>query len=418
MASKVVGPMAAIANIEKQMGNKGESVIFRFGDQKNKVYGQCISFGYPEIDEASNCAGIPFGKLVEIFGPESSGKSFITLKLIASAQKLGLVCCLVDVEQSFDPLWAEKHGVDVDNLFIINELMCAERSLDYVSLLCGSGSFGLVVVDSTAALIPKKELEGSMEDQDYALLARAMSKACRKIVGACGNTNCSCVFINQIRDNIGSGPFGDSTTTPGGKALRFYSHMRINVFPGSKVWVDNGKGEKEVIARKSYVTFIKNKSARPYGKCEIEIIFDEMAMNPVVKMVTAAKTFKLISIRNGEYYISKSVSNTAKNFATEAKTFPELAHFVVNSEYKDELLKQLIEAIEEEENEDKVKMVDPIVFKFKEDPSLWISPLGDSPIITEKKVSGKKVSDIIEEEGDEDDFEESLKEEMEQIDKE
>lgn len=193
---------AVLRNIEKSIGHKGNPIFMRFGD-KEEVTIPCISFGVKEVDDASCCGGIPRGKMVEIFGPESGGKSLLSLKLIASAQSAGLECALADIEQSFDAKWATKHGVNADKLVIGSDFDCGEQALDYVLALCDSGAFGLVVVDSTAALVPKREIEGDIGDSTIGELARMMSKACRQIIQSCGRTNTTCIFINQIRDKIG-----------------------------------------------------------------------------------------------------------------------------------------------------------------------------------------------------------------------
>lgn len=367
---------AVIKNIEKQMGNDGEPVVFRMGDRGNKVDVPAISFGCPEVDQASYCNGVPQGKLVEIFGPESSGKSYLSLKLIASAQKMGKKAILFDIEQSFDPSWAKKHGVDIDDLYIVNDSMSAEKALDYVVAICDSGSFSIVVIDSTAALTPNAELEGSISDQTIGLLARVMSKACRHIIQACGRTGTTCVFINQIRDKIGgmTKAFGDSTTTPGGRALKFYSHQRINVIATEKIKIK--EGDKDVVvARKSIVKFIKNKVARPFGECVIEIVFDETLLNPVVRMCNVAKEYKIIGKRNEEFRISKDLSDDNKPIETHTKKITELADYLVKNNLVEKILDATIAAVEESKDL-MVDDVDDIIYKIKENPKLIVSPFG------------------------------------------
>lgn len=364
---------AIMANIEKKMGTKSsEKVLFRYGDRPVDKF-DVISFGYPDVDEASNCGGIAKGKVIEIFGQESGGKSFLSLKLIASAQKMGLICCLVDAEQSFQGDWAKKHGVDVDNLIILNEALSAEKILDYVVTMCSTDGIGLVVVDSTAALTPEKELTGSVSDQDYALLARAMSKALRKVVSGCGKTKATCVFLNQIREKMNV-TFGSPETTPGGRALRFYSHQRIMVTPGHNVKVMDGEKEK-VVARKSKVKFVKNKTAAPMGECEIEIVFFEEAMNPVVKFCNICKDAKLIGQRDGKFQIKKNVLGEKKNLDTETSTIIELADYVVKNDYVNKLIKAY-EALVEEGTVNNNKYVT----ELKDNPSMVVSPLAGKDV--------------------------------------
>lgn len=389
---------AIMANIEKKMGTKpADKVLFRYGDKPADQF-DVISFGYPAVDEASNCGGIAKGKVIEIFGQESGGKSFLSLKLIATAQKMGLVCCLVDAEQSFQADWAKKHGVDVDNLIILNEALSAEKILDYVVAMCSEDGVGLVVVDSTAALTPQKELEGSVSDQDYALLARAMSKALRKIVSGCGKTKTTCVFLNQIREKMGV-MFGNPETTPGGRALRFYAHQRIMVTPGKNVKVQDGDKEK-VIARKSYVKFVKNKTAAPMGEGEIEIVFFEEAMNPVVKFCNVCKDAKLIGQRNGKFQIKKDVLGAKSNLDTDTSTVIELADYVVKNDY----VNSLIEAYENLVKEGEVKN-SKYVTELKENPSLITSPLAGKAvkledIKTDEKLNKSLSVDVEESEAD------------------
>jgi recombination protein RecA len=393
---KIKDPVAAvIANIEKALGNKGDPVIAKFGDKEFEDV-SAIPFGIPEVDKASNCGGVPRGKLVEIFGPESGGKSYLSLKLIASAQKQGSNCCLIDAEQSFDPKWAAIHGVDVDNLYLIDKMMSAEKNLIYVDELCKSGVFGVIVVDSTAALIPAKELEGSIEDQDYALLARAMSKGCKKIVANCGASGTICIFINQLREKMGV-VFGDNTTTPGGRALKFYAHQRISVFPGGaiKAPID---GEDVVVGKKSYVRFIKNKVATPFGKAEIVITFDAASLNPVTQLAGLGKAEKIFSIRGGEYYVAKAFYNNikgkseTKNIPTGASSYPELADYMVKNDLVLDVLEFVIDSrAGNEEVMDSVAPISKEVLELKDDPSKIVSPLDNSAFSEEVSEETKEV---------------------------
>lgn len=358
-----------IANIEKALGFKGERIIKRFSDIKDGRAVEVISFGIPEVDAASNCGGIPRGKIVEMFGPESGGKSLLSLKLIASAQAEGRKCCLIDAEHSFDPKWAARHGVDVDNLFIVNELLSAEKILDVAYEMCNAkDAFDLVVIDSTAALIPEKELEGSIGDQDYALLARAMSKGCRKIMSACGQTLTTCVFLNQIREKMNAG-YGDTETTPGGRALKFYSHMRIRVRPGATIKDDVTEA---VIGRISHVKFVKNKTANPMGEGNFRIIFDKSAENPIVKLVTLARSLKVITVRSGTYKLPGELMGKDKNIETGCASMVDVADWVV----KNNVVIPLIEAtLTEAEGATEEVKIDPIIRQMLEDESLIVSPL-------------------------------------------
>lgn len=369
----------ALANIEKNMGNKaGRPVIRKAMDVVASGAQKCISFGYGSVDEASNCNGVGRGKVIEIFGPESGGKSFLTLKLIASAQKDGLVCCLVDAEKSFDPDWAKQHGVNTDELFIINDDLSAEKTLDYVVEMCKSKQFGLVVVDSTAALVPQKELDGSIEDQDYALLARALSKGLKKIVQYGGAAGTTTVFINQIREKMGV-MFGDSETTPGGRALKFYAHQRIKVTPGGVIKVQDGDKEV-VVARKSYVKFVKNKVARPWGECMIEIVFDATALNPVVKLANLARAsgFKAIRLKDGEWTLTKDFlesiegADAKQALKTGARNALDMCNFLIREGFVVPLINYLVQ---QKEDNDKIEIdIDKDILELRDEPSKIVSP--------------------------------------------
>lgn len=381
------GMAAVVASIEKSLGGKG--IIRRYGEVAQDT-SKSLSYGYEDVDEASNRGGVKRGSVIEIFGPESGGKSFLTLKLIASAQKEKEECALFDAEQSFDPIWAAKHGVDVKNLFVINEPMFAEQYLDYVAACCTSGAFGLVVVDSTAALLPQKEGEGSVGDADYALLARAMSKALRKIIAGCGKTGTICVFVNQIREKMNV-LFGSNETTPGGRALKFYSSVRIRVAPGKVIKM---KGEKDkygvvrekVIARQSYVKFVKNKTAPPFGECMIEIVFFEDAMSPVVKLCNLAKDNKLIGMREGQWQIKKVVTGEKSNIDTQAATLVHLADYLVKNDLTQKLIDAYLNAVKAEDGK-----IDSVVQSMVDNPKLIVSPLEGKDISQKSAVVSEDV---------------------------
>ena len=382
--------MAAIANIEKQNGNRDPSkfILRKFGDRKYTKL-ETISFGYDVVDQASNCNGVPRGKVVEIFGNESGGKSFLTLKLIASAQKMGLTCCLIDVEHSFDPLWAAQHGVDADNLYVIDDDMSAETILNYVIEMSKSGQFGLIVIDSTAAMVPQSEIEGKIGDSHVADVARVMSQGLRKLMQSCSSTKTTCVFVNQIREKIGV-VFGSPDTTPGGRALKFYSHQRIKVTPGTCVTVMEGD-KKVVVARQSYVKFIKNKVARPFGECVMEIVFDASALNPVVKLCNLARNskFKVVRIYNGEYTIDKDFLGAKKNLPTGCRNMVDLANFVVEKK----MVKDILERVVEENNMldgDEKLAIDKEIMAMMEDETKIVAPSQNAAKVI---LSGEVVSD-------------------------
>jgi len=392
-----------LANIEKSMGHKGKKSTFaRFGNIKKEDF-PVLAFGIQAVDDASYCGGVPRGKMVEIYGPESSGKSLLTLCLIANAQKNGLECALIDIEQSFDPSWAKKHGVDVEKLVFSNNFDSGENALEYAYQLCKTGAFGVVVIDSTAALTPLSELEGTLEgNARVGEQARLLSRGCRKIVKACGEGNTTCIFVNQTRMKIGV-MYGNPETTPGGLALKFYSHQRIRVQGSTKIKVKEGAGER-VVGQKSTVTFVKNKTAPPLGKAEFQIIFDETALNPVVMLCNALKTSKLVSIYKGLLRIKPDVLKNKKPIETGMTTMTELADYIVKNNQVISLLDALIEEVD---GIDDIDPIDDAILELKEDPSKIVSPVEAS-----LEVEAEKVDDATEEELGEDLKEAELPEEL------
>ena len=389
---------AVLANIEKQMGKKlkeGEKPSFARFCNREKSDIPVTPFGIKEIDEASNSGGVPSGKLVEIFGHESSGKSLLSLKLIASAQAQGKECVLVDIEQSFDPSWASRHGVNIAKLIYNNDFESGEQALEYAYQFAKSGAVGLIVVDSTAALVPQAELEGSLEDNArVGAQAQLMSRGIRKITDACGKTGTICIFINQIRSKIGV-MFGNPETTPGGKALSFYSSMRIRTYQKSKMKVPSGKKDSKgedtgkVVGIICVASFIKNKTAMPFGQAEFKIIFDAKSMNPVVMLCEKARSLQLIKVYKGLLNIPKDV--TGEKLDTDATNLVEMADYLIKNNLVITLLDKVVEAIEEGEGEE---ALDDSVLEMKTDPSKIVSPND----ISDVTLGGNKLSDATAEE--------------------
>ena len=393
MANKkeVKDPMESVlANIEKQMDRKaGRSTFKRFGKIERST-DNGIPFGIAAVDEASNCGGVLAGKLVEIFGHESSGKSLLSLYLIASAQRQGKECVLVDIEQSFDPSWAKRHGVDVNKLIYNNDFDSGEQALEYAYQFAKSGAIGLIVVDSTAALVPLSELNGSLEDNAVVgEQARMMSRGIRKITDAAGKTGTVCVFINQVRSKIGV-MFGNPETTPGGKALSFYSSMRIKTYQKGKIKVPSGKKGSDgkdigkVTGIICVAQFIKNKSATPFGQAEFKIIFDAKSMNPVVMLCEKARSLQFIKTYKGLLNIPKDV--TGEKIETEATTLVEMADFLIKNNLVMPILDKVIEEVENSNGEEEA--IDECILEMKADPSKIVSP-NDG---TEVEVGAEKLS--------------------------
>src|SRR5271155_1876297 len=251
-----------LSQLDKQFG---KGAVLRLGSGAI-VPVAVISSGSMALDSALGVGGFPRGRVVEIFGPESSGKTTLTLHLIAEAQKAGGVAAFIDAEHALDPGYARKLGVDVDNL-LVSQPDSGEQALEIAGALIGSGGVDVVVLDSVAALVPKAELEGEMGDSHMGLHARLMSQALRKLTGTVARTNTLLVFINQIREKIGV-MFGNPETTTGGRALKFYSSVRIEVRRMAAI-----KDGEKVVGNRTKVKIVKNKVAAPFREAEVDILY-------------------------------------------------------------------------------------------------------------------------------------------------
>ena len=304
----------ALMQIEKTYG---KGAIMRLGDHSDQVNVEAISTGSLSLDLALGIGGVPRGRIIEIYGPEASGKTTLALHVLASAQKKGGEAAFIDVEHALDPTYARALGVDIDNL-LISQPDTGEQALEITEQLVRSGAIDVIVVDSVAALLPRSELEGEMGDSSVGVVARLMSQALRKLTGAVSKTNTVVIFINQLREKIGV-MYGNPETTPGGRALKYFSSVRIDVRR-----IETMKVAGEMIGNRTRAKIVKNKVAPPFKEAEFDIIYGE-GISKIGEIIDLAVKLDLIDKAGAWFTVGEQRLQGRDSVKTYLQENPEIA---------------------------------------------------------------------------------------------
>lgn len=318
---------AAISQIEKQYG-KGS--VMKLGDERTNMNVETVPTGSLSLDIALGLGGLPKGRIIEIYGPESSGKTTVALHAVAEVQKRGGIAGFIDAEHALDPAYAKKIGVDIDNLYI-SQPDNGEQALEITETMVRSGAVDIVIVDSVAALVPRAEIDGDMGDSHVGLQARLMSQALRKLTAVISKSNCIVIFINQLREKVGI-MFGNPETTTGGRALKFYSSVRLDVRR-----IESLKQGGEVVGNRTRIKVVKNKIAPPFKEAEFDIMFGE-GISREGDILDLASEVGIVN-KSGAWYayngekIGQGREN-AKTYLKENKTVCEEIEEKVRAQYK------------------------------------------------------------------------------------
>lgn len=336
---------AAMSQIEKQFG-KGS--VMKLGEYKAMEV-EAIPTGALTLDVALGIGGIPKGRIIEVYGPESSGKTTLALHAVAEAQKAGGVAAFIDAEHALDPIYARKLGVDIDNL-IVSQPDTGEQALEIAEALVRSGAIDIIVVDSVAALVPKAEIDGEMGDTHVALQARLMSQALRKLAGVLNKSKTAIIFINQLREKVGI-MFGNPETTPGGRALKFYASVRLDIRK-----IENIKQDGQVTGSRTRVKVVKNKVAPPFREAEFDILYGE-GISKEGSILDLAVDLDIIE-KSGAWFSYKNskIGQGRENVKKYLKENPEIL-LEIENKIRDNYSKAFEQALDEkaadmEEDED------------------------------------------------------------------
>lgn len=336
----------ALGKIEKDFG---KGAVMRLGSAAERMQVEVIPTGCLQLDFALGVGGLPKGRIVEIYGPESSGKTTVALHCIAEAQKAGGTAAFIDAEHALDPIYASKLGVDINELYVAQPDN-GEQALDICEALVRSGAIDIVVIDSVAALVPKAEIEGDMGDSHVGLQARLMSQALRKLAGVISKTNAIAIFINQLREKVGV-MYGNPETTTGGKALKFYASVRIDIRKSEAI-----KEGKEIIGNRTKIKIVKNKVAPPFRSCVVDMLYGE-GISREGELLDIAVEQDLVQ-KAGSFYsykgerIGQGRDNARKYFKDHPDVFDEIEKKIRESFASGKIETPMDAEIQESEEED------------------------------------------------------------------
>ncbi|MBQ8662872.1 MAG: recombinase RecA [Eubacterium sp.] len=305
---------AAISQIEKQYG---KGAVMKLGDSGANMNVETVPTGCLSLDIALGLGGVPKGRVIEVYGPESSGKTTVALHMVAEVQKAGGIAGFIDAEHALDPVYAKKIGVDIDNLYI-SQPDNGEQALEITETMVRSGAVDIVIVDSVAALVPKAEIDGDMGDSHVGLQARLMSQALRKLTAVISKSNCIVIFINQLREKVGV-MFGNPETTTGGRALKFYSSIRMDVRR-----IESLKQGGEIIGNRTRIKVVKNKIAPPFKEAEFDIMFGQ-GISREGDILDLAANVNVVNKSGAWYaYEGEKIGQGRENAKTFLKEHPEI----------------------------------------------------------------------------------------------